>query len=112
MELNNEKRASHKERGPGLKDAGNGWVKKREGRSIRICAWFVPTWDSCRRVKERIGSASLEGTSGVGTYLSASGATLPYCLSLSFFSFSLFAFFFEREAIALKVKPMTNHRSH
>lgn len=43
---------------------------KRGGRSI-ASGWFVPTWDSRRRVEKRIGSAGLEGTSGVGIYLPA-----------------------------------------
>jgi len=34
MELNNEKRASHKERGPGLKDAGNVDGLKREKAEV------------------------------------------------------------------------------
>lgn len=44
---------------------------KREEKEVFASAWFVPTWNSRRRAKERIGSANLKGTSGVGTYLPA-----------------------------------------
>lgn len=69
MKSNNAKRTSDKERETRIKGCGEMSGLKRGGRSI-ASAWFVPTWDS-RRVEERIGSAGLEGTSGVGTCLSA-----------------------------------------
>lgn len=70
-ESNNEKLASDKEREDReIKRCGR-WKLKREEKDVFASAWFVPTWNSRRRAKERIGSANLKGASGVGTYLPA-----------------------------------------